>query len=363
MLCALFFHPPPACRRARVRPAREAGPARDRLATRERADIQSQVERAGKLARLTQNDILTAMTHFVHQRIETTIDILEIVFTVIFTVDLLINITASWLRRFLSDAYNYLDVLVVIISILDAVSIVSKWLNPAKEIDSGTDSGVGFRVIRIFRLVRVFKLSRAMTGLRTILDAMVRSMNGVTSAFLLFFIVVVLGSIIATTLFAEKDHELFGAFWQSFVTMLHIGLSPHTGFVICNSLQGISIDIGPPDLDLDSVLVRDWGVDCFFCIYMPLVFVMMQNLVVVVFLREFLATAADEQRRERQEERLRQSMFGDLGAKSPIDPLLQEMLNFRHEGELDSMLSDLYRSSTLSPSRPILISCSAYVYC
>jgi hypothetical protein len=309
--------------------------------------------------------VLTAMTPCVYQkRIETTIDILEIVFTVIFTVDLLTNITASWLRPFLSDAYNYLDVLVVIISIIDAVTIVSKWLNPAKEIDSGADSGgVGFRVIRIFRLVRVFKLSRAMTGLRTLLDAMFRSVNGVTSAFLFFFIVVVLGSIIATTLFAEKDHELFGAFWQSLVTMLHIGLSPHTGFVICNSLQGISIDMGPRDFDLDSVLLRDWGVDCFFCIYMLLVFVVLQNLVVVVFLREYLATAADEQRRQRQEERLRQSMFGDLGAKSPIDPLLQEIMNFRHEGELSSMLSDLYRSSTLSLSRPIVISCSAYVYC
>jgi hypothetical protein len=290
---------------------------------------------------------------FYIQRIGTTIDILEIVFTVIFTVDLLVNITASWLRPFLSDAYNYLDVVVVITSILGAVSIVSNWIDPAKGIDSGADSGAFLRVIRIFRLVRVFKLSRVMTDFRVILDAMYRSINGVTSAFLLFFMMVTLFSIMATMLVAEKDHELFGAFWPSFVTMLHVGLSPHSGFVILNSLQGISIDLNDRDDDLD-MLVRDWQIDCFFCVYMILVFVMLQNLVVVVFLREFFATTADEQRRARQEERLRQSMFGDLGAKSPIDPLLREMLNFRHEGELESMLSDLYRPSPLSPARPIL---------
>jgi hypothetical protein len=297
--------------------------------------------------------IMTSMTHFVYQRIETTMDILEIVFTVIFTVDLLVNITASWLRPFLSDAYNYLDVVVVIMSILGAVSIVTKWVDPAKVVDNGVESGVGFRVIRMFRLVRVFKLSRVMTDLRVILDAMYRSMNGVTSAFLLFFIIVILGSIMATMLFAGKDHALFGAFWRSFVTMLHIGLSPHSSFVILNSLQGISIDLNDRDDDLD-MLVRDWQIDGFFCVYMILVFVMLQNLVVVVFLREFLATTADEQRRARQEERLRQGMIGDLGAKSPIDPLLREMLNFRHEGELESMLSDLYRPSPLSPARPML---------
>jgi hypothetical protein len=47
-------------------------------------------------------------------------------------------------------------------------------------------------------------------------------------------------------------------------------------------------------------------------------------------------------------------MIGDLGAKSPIDPLLREMLNFRHEGELESMLSDLYRSRPLPRARSIL---------
>jgi hypothetical protein len=137
------------------------------------------------------------------------------------------------------------------------------------------------------------------------------------------------------------------------VTMLHCGLSPHTGFVLLNSLQGISIDRADRDDDLDMYL-WNWTIDVFFSIYILLVFVLVQNLVVVVFLREFLATTADDQRSARQEERLRQGMYGDLGAKSPIDPLLREMLNFRDEGELGSMLSDLYRSRTLPPARLIL---------
>jgi hypothetical protein len=239
-------------------------------------------------------------------------------------------------------------------SLADVVNIISKWINSDKASDSVADSGgTGFRVIRIFRLVRVFKLSRVMVDLRIIMDAMFRSLNGVTSAFLIFLLMVVLFSIMATSTFAQQDQELFGTFWRSLVTMLHCGLSPHTGFVLLNSLQGISIDRADRDDDLDMYL-WNWTIDVFFSIYILLVFVLVQNLVVVVFLREFLATTADEQRSARQEERLRQGMYGDLGAKSPIDPLLREMLNFRDEGELGSMLSDLYRSRTLPPARLIL---------
>ena len=236
---------------------------------------------------------------------------------------------------------------------MDAFNIISKWMKSDKASDSFADSGTGFRVIRIFRLVRVFKLSRVMVDLRIIMDAMFRSLNGVASAFLIFLLMVVLFSIMATSSFAQQDQELFGTFWRSLVTMLHIGLSPHTGFVILNSLQGISIDLADRHDDLDMYL-WDWTTDIFFSIYILLVFVLLQNLVSVVFLREFLATTVDVQRSERLEERLRQSMYGDLGAKSPIDPLLREMLKFRHAGELESMLSDLYRSRPLPRARSIL---------
>ena len=173
-------------------------------------------------------------------------------------------------------------------SLADVVNIISKWINSDKASDSVADSGgTGFRVIRIFRLVRVFKLSRVMVDLRIIMDAMFRSLNGVTSAFLIFLLMVVLFSIMATSTFAQQDQELFGTFWRSLVTMLHCGLSPHTGFVLLNSLQGISIDRADRDDDLDMYL-WNWTIDVFFSIYILLVFVLVQNLVVVVFLRELI---------------------------------------------------------------------------
>jgi hypothetical protein len=86
-----------------------------------------------------------------------------------------------------------------------------------------------------------------------------------------------------------------------------------------------------------------WYIGFIFGTYSFIVNVLLNNIVVVVFLREFLATTADDRRKsalEAEHERLH--VNGDLAIKSPLDPLLRDMVYFRDRKELLHMISDLY---------------------
>lgn len=87
-----------------------------------------------------------------------------------------------------------------------------------------------------------------------------------------------------------------------------------------------------------------WYIGFVFGTYSFIVYVFLNNIVVVVFLREFLASTADNKRKRALDmERKKLHVNGDLAIKSPLDPLLQEMINFRDQKELSLMISDLYK--------------------
>merc|ERR1719261_205721 len=94
----------------------------------------------------------------------------------------------------------------------------------------------------------------------------------------------------------------------------------------------------------DMGTTAESGYGWFFGLYSFIVNVLLNNIVVIVLLREFLACTVDEERRSAlaAEER-RQKMDGDVALRrSPLEPLLQEMVNFNDEQELHQMISDLF---------------------
>lgn len=149
---------------------------------------------------------------------------------------------------------------------------------------------------------------------------------------ILLLLIVVIFSIIATNFFSEHDEIRFGKFSLSLYTMWSIGLAPAVGHEIALSLMD---DIGAE---------FDTGAGWFFGLYSFLVHILLNNIVVMVLLREFLACTVDDERSSAlaAEER-RQKLDGDVALiRSPLDPLLQEMVNFNDEQELHQMISDLF---------------------
>ena len=145
-------------------------------------------------------------------------------FTVCFMVELAINMYGSFAIPFFSMAWNYLDLVVVMLGIFSLMRVQSV-------------SQLSFvRVIRTFRVVRLFK---RLKSLNAIINALIKSLPGVASAFLIMLIVMSIYAIISVDLFRD-----FGRSGE-YVTSQIYGEADAQYGVMC-SLQ--AIDCTAPDV-------------------------------------------------------------------------------------------------------------------
>ncbi|XP_077465984.1 voltage-dependent L-type calcium channel subunit alpha-1D isoform X1 [Stigmatopora argus] len=128
-------------------------------------------------------------------------DILNMVFTGVFTVEMILKLIAFKPRGYVGDAWNVFDALVVIGSIVDivlsqsaALPVVKVIVEPGNTEDSARISITFFRLFRVMRLVKL--LSRG-EGIRTLLWTFIKSFQALPYVALLiamlFFIYAVIG--------------------------------------------------------------------------------------------------------------------------------------------------------------------------
>uniref|UniRef100_A0A665TM26 Voltage-dependent L-type calcium channel subunit alpha n=1 Tax=Echeneis naucrates TaxID=173247 RepID=A0A665TM26_ECHNA len=116
-------------------------------------------------------------------------DILNMVFTAVFTVEMVLKLIAFKPRGYFGDAWNVFDALVVIGSIVDIV---------LSEIDNTEDSArISITFFRLFRVMRLVKLLSRGEGIRTLLWTFIKSFQALPYVALLiamlFFIYAVIG--------------------------------------------------------------------------------------------------------------------------------------------------------------------------
>ncbi|XP_070400841.1 voltage-dependent L-type calcium channel subunit alpha-1D isoform X2 [Nothobranchius furzeri] len=128
-------------------------------------------------------------------------DILNMVFTGVFTVEMILKLIALKPRGYVGDAWNVFDALVVIGSVVDiilsqsaAIPVVKVIVDPGNTEDSARISITFFRLFRVMRLVKL--LSRG-EGIRTLLWTFIKSFQALPYVALLiamlFFIYAVIG--------------------------------------------------------------------------------------------------------------------------------------------------------------------------
>jgi len=116
---------------------------------------------------------------YAHLRV--TLTVLEIVFTSLFTIEMMLKIIARGLfwhhRSYLRDPWNWVDFIVVIVSIV------------------GLDPRVGnFSAIRTVRVLRPLRTMNRIKGMRTLIMALLRSLKPLVNvAFVCFFVFFVFG--------------------------------------------------------------------------------------------------------------------------------------------------------------------------
>ncbi|KAJ4921317.1 hypothetical protein JOQ06_022681 [Pogonophryne albipinna] len=136
------------------------------------------------------NTLTLAVQHYEQSKLFTSImDILNMIFTVIFTFEMIIKLLALRVHHYFIDPWNSFDALIVVGSVLDiAVSELS---------GKGESGKVSITFFRLFRVLRLVKLLSKGEGIRTLLWTFVKSLQALPYVGLLiamiFFIYAVIG--------------------------------------------------------------------------------------------------------------------------------------------------------------------------
>ncbi len=121
----------------------------------------------------------------------------DTIFLTIFTIELVLEFLAQGPRRYLSNGWNWFDVLVV------GIAYVAT--NPA------------ISALRTLRVVRVFRLISAVPQMRRVVEALFGAMPGILATMAVLGVVFYIGAVMATTLFREA--EGFGNLGQSALSL------------------------------------------------------------------------------------------------------------------------------------------------
>ncbi|KAI4904506.1 hypothetical protein NFI96_011555, partial [Prochilodus magdalenae] len=136
------------------------------------------------------NTVTLAVQHYEQSKLFSYVmDILNMVFTGLFTVEMIVKLLALRLRHYFVDAWNSFDALIVVGSVVDIV---------VTEFSSSEDSSrVSITFFRLFRVMRLVKLLSKGEGIRTLLWTFVKSLQALPYVALLiamiFFIYAVIG--------------------------------------------------------------------------------------------------------------------------------------------------------------------------
>ncbi|XP_071371176.1 voltage-dependent L-type calcium channel subunit alpha-1D [Centroberyx affinis] len=150
------------------------------------------------------NTLCLAIQHYGQSQLfNYAMDILNMVFTGVFTVEMILKLIAFKPRHYFADAWNTFDALIVVGSVVDiaiteinsaAIPVVKVIVEPGNTEDSARISITFFRLFRVMRLVKL--LSRG-EGIRTLLWTFIKSFQALPYVALLiamlFFIYAVIG--------------------------------------------------------------------------------------------------------------------------------------------------------------------------
>ncbi|EKX46936.1 hypothetical protein GUITHDRAFT_107287 [Guillardia theta CCMP2712] len=238
---------------------------------------------------------------------------LDIIFTVLFTLELAVNMCGNLFRRFVSDGWSLFDLLVVMVSIV----ALSNYNLP------------GINAIRLLRAFRVIRLFGRLQSLRLIINSLSASIQPVFHAFFLMLLITSIYAILAVQLFGPDSPRNFGRFSSSLFTM----------FQVCTG-DGWSSEIVRP-LFRDNQGQYNVGVAFFFASFIVFVGWTLLQVVVAVLLENF--TTAVEQEKEKM------AKANALhGSSSPLDPLLASLITSTSSHELSKKINALFQPRVYS---------------
>jgi voltage-gated sodium channel len=238
---------------------------------------------------------------------------IDLATTVLFTVELLINIFAHSENRgheFVTHATNWFDVIIVAVSLFNSISLATGSTIP------------GAKVIRLLRLGRVLRLFAAFKDLQKLMAAISAALVPVCNAFLMLLIIVSVYAVLGTNFFRKRSPEYFGQFSVSLYTMFQI------------LAEGIAIS-----REIFQEGKTESDVAFYFVSYILIVAIGLLNVVVAVLLDAFqnhVRRMHEKMEEARLLEEEKRKVHGCL------DPLTKGLCTFEDEADLTSRIDEIY---------------------
>ncbi|XP_041640069.1 voltage-dependent T-type calcium channel subunit alpha-1I-like [Cheilinus undulatus] len=199
--------------------------------------VESKYFNRGIMIAILINTISMGIEH--HEQPEELTNVLEIcniVFTSMFSLEMILKITAFGSFSYLRNPYNVFDGIIVIISVCEIV---------------GQSDG-GLSVLRTFRLLRVLKLVRFMPALRRQLVVLMKTMDNVATFCMLLMLFIFIFSILGMHIFGCKfslktetgdtvpDRKNFDSLLWAIVTVFQILTQEDWNAVLYNGMAATS---------------------------------------------------------------------------------------------------------------------------
>ncbi|XP_013916142.1 PREDICTED: voltage-dependent L-type calcium channel subunit alpha-1D-like isoform X1 [Thamnophis sirtalis] len=149
------------------------------------------------------NTLCLAMQHYGQSKLfNDAMDILNMVFTAVFTVEMVLKLIAFKPKHYFTDAWNTFDALIVVGSVVD-IAITEVNPKPSETVttdesgNSEDSARISITFFRLFRVMRLVKLLSRGEGIRTLLWTFIKSFQALPYVALLiamlFFIYAVIG--------------------------------------------------------------------------------------------------------------------------------------------------------------------------
>ncbi|XP_022106176.1 sodium channel protein 1 brain-like [Acanthaster planci] len=239
------------------------------------------------------NMITMSVDHYKQsQEVTRILDALNIVFTSIFTLEMILKLIGLRLHYF-RVPWNIFDFIVVTLSILGIIlsDILTDLINPTL-----------LRVLRLFRIGRVLRLVKAAKGIRKLLFALAVSMPALINIGALLFLVIFIFAIIGMSQFAYVKHDgalddvvNFETWINSMLLLFRLSTSAGWNDVLYPLMTA------PPECD-DTYMGYPNGncgsyifASLFFFIFLTINFLMIINMYIAVILENFSQAHALEE--------------------------------------------------------------------
>jgi len=215
---------------------------------------------------------------------ETTLDIISLCFTVVFTIEIVVKILVLGIKPYFTDRWNMFDFCIQILSLTGV--LVEQLINIK----------IATSLLRTFRVVRLFKIIKRARGIRTLMITLWLSIPSIINVFglllLLFFIYGTLGLNLFGKSLVESDylsrHANFSDLWTSMKTLIRM--------ITGEDWQGLMHDYMN-----HSNCSRKLG-NCvhpvlaffYFCSYMLIGMFVLLNLFIAIILENFSIATSEE---------------------------------------------------------------------